>query len=461
MGYRLMGRASGGPQASASAIARRHTKPTPAELLGAEENPLYRSAPTNPAIYSYQGVMLYRADSNDVSLRVPTVRAGNDDVYPQVPREGKSKLDGEFWQRLVRAGNVYRVTALSEMMLNAGVGNNALGGKGKDAPIAEARLREELHAWAWEGLIPVGSDVPLPDGERGYGLLRDRAASREYAAQLRSRSSKQKQSLAALSKYAQFYFSAADDDRKRWLVPGMAFHEREALLRVLGDGLWHKNVVLARAIWGAKLQAEGLTGERLKRELAKKGSTVRERIAVLRTAGIPVLGSPAQGVRLASNKEELGGYLEDEARRMAATDDHARRIEQAGALWYPESPEEVERSARWQSRLRKASLSPQTVKRERQRRDNADHSKHNRDEVRKNAAQREAELMKTPLWAEQRYKNAAGLPLNKEEQILVADLKRTRKEKKTGIARKQEARQSAPTARTSRSPIPPPPWLTK
>lgn len=93
-------------------------------------------------------------------------------------------------QRLVRTGRAYRSEQLREMLHRAGVGANALngktgGGKNEGQPLSDERLREELHAWAHEGLIPAGSDVLLPDGARGFGVLRDRDACDAYAEHLR------------------------------------------------------------------------------------------------------------------------------------------------------------------------------------------------------------------------------------------------------------------------------------
>lgn len=436
---------------------------SPAEVLGLAPNPHRVPTPQEAPMFTVRGVALYRADSTDPALPVPTCVVQGVPTYPQTPRAGKARLDGELWQRMVRAGNVYRVGDLCATLWRAGVGTRALGGKGADKPLSQERLREEFHALCWEGLVPGGSDVLLPTGERGFGVCRSRQEATRYAEHRRSRSRSQRSSLVALARRAPLWFAASEDDRASWAVPGQPMQRLTPVLGAMSTGEWRTNRELADAVWGDELRSSGLAGDQLDRALRGKASGIRDLLHDARAAGVPVLGSPAHGYRLAEHVGELHGYFEAEKLRMDAVEAGAARVEKAAALWWPETATERETARRWRSTVQRSKTAPQTLRREQQRRDREQAAEHDRQTVRGHAAQREAELMATPEWAQLRVKRAAGLPehaLTPAERALVRELTQQRRAKKTGRApgeRKKPATGDSPPRRAT-SEVEPPPW---
>lgn len=403
---------------------------SPAELLGVPTNPHAPARATGPEggpIVSVRGVSLYQADSVDAGLRVPSTNAEGMRAYPQVPREGRTSLDGEFWQRLVRTGRTYRSEQLRAMLHRAGVGANALngrsgggkngGGKSEGPPLSDERLREELHAWAHEGLIPAGSDVLLPDGARGFGVLRSRAACAAYAEHLRGRYKSQLGSLQEMRDRAPHWYAASADERAAWPVSGASPEQVTVILDSLAAGQWRKGHELADA-------------------LESPGSSVRKRVAQMRSSGVPIIGSPARGYRLAANTSEVQTYTEGELGRARAVEAHAKQVERAGALWYPRDDDSVEVAAaqQWRAGLHRAPTAPATLKREAGRRAQAEKKEQKRLTTREQAAAREAELMTSPLYARMKSKSMTGQSLDRAEREFARELKQQRQAKKSGRA---------------------------
>lgn len=440
-----MGRARGGPHSLSTrdpAPARRTAAPappSPAELLGVPTNPHAperATGPTGPPIVSVRGVSLYQADSVDAGLRVPSTDAEGMRAYPQVPREGCARLDGALWQRLVRTGRTYRSEQLRSMLHRAGVGANALngrsgggrseGGKSEGPPLSDERLREELHAWAHEGLIPAGSDVLLPDGARGFGVLRSRAACDAYAEHLRGRHRSQLGSLQEMRDRAPHWYAASADERAAWPVSGVSPEQAEVILRSLDGGQWRKGHELADALWGGEI-GDGV---------ASRGSSVRKLAAQMRSAGVPIIASPAHGYRLAANTSEVQTYTEGELGRTQAVEAHAKQVERAGALWYPRDDDSVEVAAarQWRAGLHRAPTAPATLKREAGRRAQAEKREQKRLTTREVAAERETELMTSPLYARMLSKSMTGEPLDRAEREFARELKQQRRAKRSGRA---------------------------
>jgi hypothetical protein len=109
-------------------------------------------------------------------------------------------------------------------------------------------------------------------------------------------------------------------------------------------------------------------------------------------------------------------------------------VEKAGAHWYPRSDDEVAAARQWRAELHRAPTAPATLKREAGRRAQAEKREEKRLTVREQAAEREAEMMISPLYDRMKSKSMTGEPLDRAERELALELKQQRRAKKSGRA---------------------------
>lgn len=427
---------------------------SPAEALGIAGNPKYQRGPVpnDSPIINVRGQALYRAIGNAVPI--PSMQIAGERVYPHSPRKGRAKLDGQFWQRMVRAGHVYSAEELAASLWQVGVGTDALDGSGNQR-LGESRVREEFHAWCYECLIPGGSGIRAGDDEsdeEGFGVFRDRAAAREYVRSRQGRVAAQRQSLRGLLLGSPFFFAASEADRRSWPVEKVSGEQLARVLDTLADEE-AKNLRIAEALFGPEL-----TQPQRERALKAKASAVRGIVHRLRKAGVPIIASPGGGYSLAENELELREYVEAEMPRMDAVSDQSKRLELAAARWWPETPEEEAAALVWRSQLNLNERSPHALRRDQQRSAQKAKREAEKAAARREAAEREWELMSTPEWKQANAKRGSGIPLNSSEAAFMKDLAAIRKQKRSGVRPAAKKAASTPAAPRSNVSIPRPPW---
>jgi hypothetical protein len=312
-------------------------------------------------------------------------------------------------------------------------------------------------------MAPVSTKLRLDDeGRVGVGICRDRQSVREYVAHLHGRVHEQAASLAALKANSPAWFAASAAEHRAWAVPGEAPQRVQSVFDALDNGDRAKNRVLALAVFGPGLDAGDPTlsawlKDDRDRALQGKATAIRDLVAEMRRAGIPVEGSPSTGYHLCAHPGQVAGYIAGEAERINSTVAHAKQVSIAGALWYP-TAEEQEASDAWRSQWSFSERSEHITRRERGREEALRQSKAEVKAVGKAAADN---IRAGQAWAVIVEKRRVGTPKTRTEEDLEKEMKQAQNTAATGrYPNRHNGRQHSwdprPAAKpSSKKPVPP------
>jgi hypothetical protein len=373
--------------------------------------------------------------STSLDFEVPSLSIRGAEAYPLRSPEGiPLKLSRQFWDRLVRKGEVYTSEAFRQELLADGITNRALGRKGKEAAISDEDFRFQISEWAYRTLVPISSRA---DGD-GFGLSRSREEADEYTEQLRRRAKSMKKAGAgvgrSLSSWGQWETTCEGWD--------------DEVVEIVVEALRETRKT------NGQLSALIGQGDR-SRAQSWKGSRIRDLIHDLRVKNCLPIVANNRGYTLADDPSDVNVYLESLKGRIEAIESRAEQSEKAAKLWFPETADELAEAERLASQPRSIDPSPAAAARARAAAD----AKDRRDEERQSELQLYRELAEARL-TDLREQYAVALhregyqptALTKEDKAVLAEYRAARRFAKGAAPKRGITYRWSPPPKRSKAP---------
>jgi hypothetical protein len=203
--------------------------------------------------------------------------------------------------------------------------------------MADEVLRQALHEMAHRQMLPLVARTSGSEGEEGFRCATSRAEVRSYSASLFGRADRAQEMADAIAAGAEPWLDTPPHERQ---VTTQRY-DQDLVAAILRD-LSRKAPTTAAVLAERHLDAANYE------DATAMTSRVRAVVREMRLTGCPIVAS-ATGYRVARDLSEVETYLRRLGRRIAALRDHARSVERAGALWWPETATEHADRARDES----------------------------------------------------------------------------------------------------------------